>query len=48
MQDLKDATTHVMQAIAGLWGQKHIRPNHAHAFIDQRIPLIDGKRMYGG
>ena len=48
VQELRDATTRIMQTIAGLWGQKRIRPNHAHNFINTRLPIVDGKRVYGG
>jgi len=46
--DLKAATTTIMQTIAGLWGQKHLRPNLSHAWINNRVPIVDGKRVYGG
>lgn len=45
-QDYVDATSEVMHRIAGLWGQKRIRPSHSRARVIQANPATNNTRVY--
>ncbi len=44
--DLERATGDVMHAIAGIWGQKKLRPNHSKAYIGKNNPAVGNSRTY--